>query len=87
MSYQGAGSFVQADMTLTFSLRFESKGSAAPEPRGGRSKDEPVGCDCAASWGRGQFTNAGQRECPPLEAATKQRLEKTDKTSCVLQLQ
>jgi hypothetical protein len=39
-------------------------------------------CNCekweAGIWGQGQFGN------PPLEAVTKQRLVKTDKTLCVL---
>jgi hypothetical protein len=45
-------------------------------------------CSCekweAASWGRGQFENAKEGESPPLEAATKQRLMKTEKTLYVL---
>jgi hypothetical protein len=33
------------------------------------------------------FENPEEGERPPLEAATKQRLVKTEKTLCVLQLQ
>jgi hypothetical protein len=36
---------------------------------------------------RGQFKNPDEGESPQLEAATKQRLMKTEKTLCVLQLQ
>jgi hypothetical protein len=38
----------------------------------------------AGSWGQGQFRNPEEGERPPLEAATKQRLVKTEKTLCVL---
>jgi hypothetical protein len=38
----------------------------------------------AGSWGRGEFGNPEEEERPPLEAATKQRLGKTEKTLCVL---
>jgi hypothetical protein len=38
----------------------------------------------AGSWGQGQFRNPEEGECPPLEAATKQQLMKTEKTLCVL---
>jgi hypothetical protein len=31
------------------------------------------------SWGRAQLGNPEERECPPLEATTKQRLLKTEK--------
>jgi hypothetical protein len=33
---------------------------------------------------RGEFGNPEEGERPPLEAATKQRLEKNEKTLCVL---
>jgi hypothetical protein len=41
----------------------------------------------AGSWGQRQFGNPEEEERPPLEAATKQRLGKTEKTLCVLWLQ
>jgi hypothetical protein len=32
----------------------------------------------AGSWGRRQFENPGEGECPPFEATTKQRSEDRD---------
>jgi hypothetical protein len=36
------------------------------------------------SWGRAEFGKPEEGERPPLEAAAKQRLVKTEKTLCVL---
>jgi hypothetical protein len=41
----------------------------------------------AGSWVRSQFGNPQEDERPTLEAATKQRLVKTEKTLCVSQWQ
>jgi hypothetical protein len=38
----------------------------------------------AGSWGRGKFGNPEEGERPPLEAAAKQHLVKTEKTLCML---
>jgi hypothetical protein len=38
----------------------------------------------AGSWGRREWSNKEKGERPPLEAATKQGLVKTEKTLCVL---
>jgi hypothetical protein len=38
----------------------------------------------AGSWGRGLFWNPDEGKHPLLEAATKQRVVKTEKTLCVL---
>jgi hypothetical protein len=38
----------------------------------------------AGSWGSGQFRNEEEEERLLLEAATNQRLVKTEKTLCVL---
>jgi hypothetical protein len=36
------------------------------------------------SWGQGELENLHERERPPLEAATKQRLVRTEKTVCAI---
>jgi hypothetical protein len=42
-------------------------------------------CSCeVAESGRGMLEKPEEDERPPLEGATKQRLVKTEKTSCVL---
>jgi hypothetical protein len=47
--------------------------------------DRQAQCDFDfGSWCRGQFGNPEERERPPLEVATRQRLVKTEKTLCVL---
>jgi hypothetical protein len=38
----------------------------------------------ACNWGQGEFGIQEEREHARLEAATEQRLEKTEKTLCVL---
>jgi hypothetical protein len=43
--------------------------------------------ESGCSWGRLQFGNPEEEERPPLESDTEQRLVKTEKTLCVLQLQ
>jgi hypothetical protein len=49
---------------------------------------EKTYCSCekweTGSWGWGQYGNPEEEERPLLEAATKQRLVKSEKTFCVL---
>jgi hypothetical protein len=50
---------------------------------------ESVECYCCEKWESGnriweQFGNPEKGESPPLEAATKQQLVKTEKALCVL---
>jgi hypothetical protein len=46
-------------------------------------KFENCCCSVVVRWGLGPFENPEERKRPPLKAATKQRLGKTEKTLCV----
>jgi hypothetical protein len=49
-----------------------------------RSVPELYNVESRVAFVRSQIDNSEEEERPPLEAATKQRLVKTEKTLCVL---